>query len=283
MAYATTATLTALNGLRAPRQSGLGDALVQAINDGRLHAGNITANAIRQLGGRDNGLWAQLDRGRRILCGQHELQQYLRSYAPMVGRQWEAFYALSPAYPLRDVSSTERFHVIDHGCGQALGTAHLFDNLRESRLLPRDVASVTLIEPSADALRRAHHIVQAYVPDLPVVCLNQTINAVDLAQMPAAGGNYLHLFSNVLDVPGFDALKMFGWMLETRGTHTVLAVSNDRDRNGGSAQMINLQGHLQALRHAGITVHVNQLHRYHVTMSSGSSPVIAWQLQLEVA
>ena len=278
MSNAAVATVSAVNARRVQPWERPADRLIQAIQSGQLHAGNISLAAIRHLGARDNGLHGQLDHGRRILRGERQLQQYLRSYAPMVQRQWQALYALKPVAP------AGRFHVIDHGCGQGLATAHLFDALDRRLSLSGHVASVTLIEPSADALQRAGHIVRAWAPQLPVTCLNQRIEAVDVSRLPAAGSHYLHLFSNVLDIPGFDPMRVLGWMLDTPGSHTLLAVSHDRHHNGGSLLLRNLHGHLCALRRSGIHLRVNQLHQYQVAMSSGiPAPVIAWQMQLQVA
>ena len=255
------------------------DAIARAIACGQLHSGNISADRIRRLGMADHDARGRLDYGRKILCGQDELGQYLWSYGNMVRRQWHGFFGLHPVRP------ASAFQLADYGCGQGLAMANVLDLAGASERTSL-VQGITLVEPSADALARASTLAGLYLPQLAPNTMNCHIEHVRENPLPySATGQYLHLFSNVLDIASFNPANVLGNLLHIPGQHTLWAVSHNRGFDGGAPLLQHWAGCLdQAARAtAGVQLHHCQLDEYPIAMSNGHSAAIAWQAQWEVA
>lgn len=246
------------------------DAVAMAIGNGALHAGNISAALLRRAGMADHQLKPYLDHGRKVLAGADELAQYLWSYGRMVNSQWAHFFTLHPALPNGEV------HLVDYGCGQGLGMANVLD-----RCLRWQVTGITLVEPSTDALARARAVAGLYLPQVACNAINTRIQHIGANPLPAsAATHYLHLFSNVLDITGFQPDRMLAHILRTPGMHTLWAVSHDRDHHGGT---VLAWQRLQHLASAAPGLQRYQQDNFNVPMSDGRpSPVVAWQIQLTV-
>lgn len=255
------------------------DAIAQAIACGQLHAGNISADAIRRIGMADHDARGRLDYGRKILRGQDELAQYLWSYGNMVRRQWQGFFELQPVHP------NGAFQLADYGCGQGLAMANVLD-LADAAQRPSLVQGITLVEPSADALARASALAGLYLPQLAPHAMNCHIEQVRNNLLPySATGQYLHLFSNVLDIASFNPATLLGNLLHTPGRHTLWAVSHNRGFDGGAPLLQHWAACLAQAAQAteGVQLHQCQLDEYPIAMSSGHTAAIAWQAQWEVA
>lgn len=255
------------------------DAVARAIAMGWLHAGNISADTIRQFGKADHNLRGRLQYGHKILSGQAELGQYLWSYGNMVRNQWQGFFAQQPVVP------GDAFHLVDYGCGQGLAMANVLD-LAKGTPLDNVLTGITLIEPSADALAGARAIARVYAPQVACTALHSRIEHIRDNQLPhASNGQYLHLFSNVLDIASFNPTAVFTSLLRRPGIHTVWAVSHNRDFDGGAPLLRYWADCVtDAVRHQGnVQLHRSQLHAYRIAMSNGQSNVVGWQAQLEVA
>jgi hypothetical protein len=183
---------------------------------------------IKQIAATDHSVWGELGRGRSILDSQQQLDQYLYSYGPMIKSQWDNTF---PSVSLPD----NNLEIIDYGCGQGLASILLFD---EFTSCITNVSKITLIEPSLIALKRAKNILQCYCPEAVIVKTHKLLD--DLNQNDLIFENSaikVHLFSNILDIDGFDSFSLINKIFENEGVHYLLAVSHDRDHNGGSQRL----------------------------------------------
>lgn len=208
------------------------DRVVEAINAGELSSRNISFQYLRSLVGQEKYVWEELDRGRAILSTTDHLDQYLYSYGPMISSQWQTLLdRIQP--PDGSIS------IIDYGCGQGLATMMLLDRFRGE--IADRVVNVVLIEPSLIALDRATHIVGCYLPDSDINSVNKMLDDTNHEELAGPSSNVkVHLFSNILDVEGFDQYTLFSHMFRHSGRHLVLAVGNDRDQHGGSERLKTL-------------------------------------------
>lgn len=170
-------------------------------------------------------VWASLDRGRAVLGSIDQLDQYLRTHGLMIEAQWRFVMARLP-----EVERPARF--IDYGCGQGVAGL-LISEITDGAALT-EATEIYLIEPSAIALARAEVIYRKLCPNATMSLLPKRFDDVISADIAAAvDGSTLHVFSNTLDVEGFDPLRLLGDALR-RGRHTILAVSHDREYPGGT-------------------------------------------------
>jgi hypothetical protein len=187
---------------------------------------------LRSRAGEDRGLHDELLKGRKILVTVTELEQYLYSYGKMICSQWEVFASQLTATP-------EPTSYIDYGCGQGLAGLLLHE-----RLGPDFSASwkrVVLIEPSPAALVRAEAVYRAIAPEAELVCIHKSFDEVVAEDLDGdAGLPRLHIYSNVLDIPGFAHTRLFLQGLAL-GKNTVLAVGNDRNDHGGTAHLLEVE------------------------------------------
>jgi hypothetical protein len=247
------------------------DRIIDAIRNSKISASNISFNNLRGLAARDHGAWNELGRGRSILTSIEQLDQYLYSYGPMTQSQWVAF-APSATIP------SGRYHLADYGCGQGLGCALVFDHFGAH--VRGQVESVVLIEPSSVALMRAAAVVGCYC-DAPVKLVNKKLD--DLSELDVQSNEALHkihVFSNVLDIDGFDHATLFNKIFRTVGTHTVLAVSHDRTFHGGSNRFEHLEAQVKDDKHRDwFSLEASKINRF--TCQNGQ-PAISWKLRVQV-
>lgn len=206
----------------------MSDVILESINTNYINNDNISFNLIRQIGGRNLDIRGQLGYGRNVLSSHDQLDQYLYTYGPMVQSQW--------ANLLSWIELPEgNIEIIDYACGQGLATLLLFDNSRLSR---DNVKIINLIEPSNVAVTRAAGVLARYCPDAVIKTTCKTLDNIEKEDIDiSSDSTKVHLFSNILDVEGFDMVKVFNKALATKGPHLILAVSHDRDHNGGSPRV----------------------------------------------
>jgi hypothetical protein len=198
---------------------------------------------LRKNFGRENGVHNRLDRGRAPLKSTKHLDQYLWSYGPMIKSQWETVSTDLSANP------STPFRLIDYGCGQGVAGLLLSDNLGSGIL--RSAKKIVLVEPSEVALVRAEAIYRHLAPNCPIFCVRKPFD--DLSEddlMSNCDLESLHIFSNVLDINTFDQFRLFEKIL-TKGKHTILAISHDRDHDGGSGRIRELEAEIR--RVAGVS------------------------------
>ncbi len=251
------------------------DRIINAINAGELNTSNVSFSAIKDYG-HDSGhdMWGELGRGRAILSSIDQLDQYLYSYGGMIQGQWDTFLA-GIELPLDDKAVC----ITDYGCGQGLATALLFDNVGPA--LCSKTSKITLIEPSLLALTRAKSIVSIYCPHLEVQTINKKLD--DLIQndlQNCSDATNVHIFSNILDIEGFDTVAVFDKMFKTAGQHIILGVSHDRDFDGGSERIRKLDKWVQNPKHSKwLQIQKSNINEFDCP---NQKPAISWELRLEV-
>lgn len=212
------------------------DLVINAINNKTLTASNLDFKLLRRLAGIDSNRKSELDWGRATILRQDLLNQYLYSYGLMVQRQWE--FIIPETLEMLNTNNGGKVHIFDYGCGQ--GLASLLTLQYITGLLDK-TEKITLIEPSKIALDRAKAILECKVPHAEVYVINKELDELKNNEIIIDKDKMnLHLFSNVLDINTFDYLEVFKKSLEYKGTHYFIAVSPDRNFQGGSPRLESL-------------------------------------------
>jgi hypothetical protein len=149
-----------------------------------------------------------------------------------------------------------------------------------TKLIPH-IQNVVLIEPSQTALTRAGAIVECYCPGNAIFSVNKKLDDLSEDDIQSCRGLHsIHIFSNVLDIGGFDNGTLFTKMFSTKGRHTVLAVSHDRNFEGGSDRFDDLEEQIKDEKHREwYSLESSTITRFN---SGNGQPTISWQLHLEV-
>jgi hypothetical protein len=230
--------------------------------------GNIRFPWLRTALARDHGVKDALDFGHAVVDTTDKLDQYLYTYGPMIQSQWEN---IAPWLAQIDPPAS----LLDYGCGQ--GLAGLLASDLTGRRLFAEVRDIVLIEPSAHALARAVALYARLAPAATVTAIGKRFADVAATDMPAtAAGATLHLFSNTLDLPGFDAPTLLSKTLRP-GHHTILSVSHDRSFNGGTPQLTATKAAVDG----ALTVSRSTLKTF-TCDNPGRSEAIAWLCAFEV-
>lgn len=175
-----------------------------------------------------NGFYEDLNRGVAIIDREELLWQYLWSFGPMHQRKMDM--ALGKLPKLKNLVK-DGFSVVDWGCGQGLATVCLLDFMKARGINALPDRTV-LVEPSALALENAMlHAKLCGIKDaLPVQKLLDDVTPADIETVSAVT---IHLFSNILDVTGFDLKKLAHLIGDyAEGVHYFVCVSpiNGRER-----------------------------------------------------
>ena len=248
------------------------DTIIEAINNSQLSRENISFDKLRHIAGRDNNIWHSLGSGRAILSTNEQLDQYLYSYGPMTKAQWEILLSKASL-------PNGNLHLVDYGCGQGLGSVMLFDYFG-SQLTSR-IKQIKLIEPSAIALYRAKAVVDCYLAGPRANIINKMLDDVTTEEIHMNGSiPVVHLLSNVLDIEGFNHGNLFSKILGNIGRHTVLAVSHDRNFEGGSYRFEQLDRAIKDPKYSGrFKIESSTIQRY---TCGSNKPAISWELRIEV-
>ncbi|WP_299646736.1 hypothetical protein [Sphingomonas bacterium] len=222
----------------------------------------------------DHGLKNTLAFGHAVLDSVPKLDEYLWTYGPMIESQWTKI-----ANVLGTITPPHR--LIDYGCGQGLAGL-LVNDLTDGCLLT-DVAEVVLIEPSALALARAEAIYAKICPEAEITSVGKRFDGLVESDLPPADGQVtLHLFSNTLDVAGFQPLNLLEKTLQP-GRNTIVSVSHDRDFNGGTPQIEMVKATLEHPNMASdLTVIRSELTRL-TCDNPAKSKAVVWLCELEIA
>lgn len=221
----------------------------------------------------EHSLRSSLNYGRAVIDTIPKLDQYLYSYGPMIESQWHCILPL-----LQQLNHPTR--LIDYGCGQGLGGLLLNDVT--SGGITGEVNDVLLIEPSPLALARAVAIYECLFPQASIRTICKRFDDVlDSDTALSRTGHTLHIFSNSLDVTGFDPLTLLGNTLSV-GRHTILAVSHDRNFDGGTPRIESVQSALEAAAaESYLTIHRSTMDRF-VCDNPTQSKGVVWICEFEV-
>jgi hypothetical protein len=208
----------------------MNDKVISKLKDTTDYDENISFDVIRNLASPDVDVWDQVGRGRAILETQDQLNQYMHSYGPMVKSQW---IVVLNALELGD----NKLEIIDYGCGQGLASVLFLDKFYKTH--KKSILKITLIEPSSLALQRAKEILNCYSRTLLLSDINKKLDDVTDKELETGINNTkIHLFSNILDIDGFDVFDLFNKILGgSRGMHKFIAVSHNRGFAGGTQRL----------------------------------------------
>lgn len=177
-----------------------------------------------------NTLWRDLNRGTVVINREELLWQYLYSYGNM--HQQKMAMALE-RIPRLQRALADGYSVIDWGCGQGLATVCLLDHLRAMGIdsLPEQTI---LVEPSELAVENARLHVGLYgIDDARMV--RKLLDDVREEDIETDSPVTIHLFSNILDVKGFDLKRLARLIGDgARGEHYFVCVS---PINAGSGRL----------------------------------------------
>ena len=150
-------------------------------------------------------LYQELRRGVGILDDEDHLDMYLHSFGKMHKEKMNS--ALSFLPQTVDLTSDE-IEVFDWGCGQGTATLCLLDYISEKKIQHK-IKRITLVEPSAPALKRACDIIRCYpvAQSIEIRAVNKEFDALSDADVNLYYTRALHIFSNILDVTAFDLGK----------------------------------------------------------------------------
>lgn len=173
-------------------------------------------------------LYSELRRGVAVIDREELLWQYLWSYGLMHQSKMEL--AFSRLHELRDIVS-ERFSVVDWGCGQGLATMCLLDHLKREGIDAAPEQTI-LVEPSELALENARlHVGLAGISEPRLV--RKYLDDVLEEDVETDSAVTIHLFSNILDVTGFDLMRLARLIGDNAtGKHLFVCVSplNGREK-----------------------------------------------------
>lgn len=151
---------------------------------------------------KDDDIFRSLERGVKVLTYEEQLLAYIYSYGRM------HFAKLQAALKCIDKFDSTNIEIIDWGCGQALATISLLEDVK-NRSQYLAVNSVTLIEPSELALKRAALHTQKFDNAVRVRTVNKDLDSVTTEDFVTQQQTLkIHLFSNILDIDFFSMSKL---------------------------------------------------------------------------
>ncbi|MDD6088965.1 MAG: helicase-related protein [Desulfovibrionaceae bacterium] len=169
----------------------------------------------------------ELHHGTHPLSSSEALDCYLAAYGEMHSVKLEFAFQFFPKYEL-----TSPFEVYDWGAGQGLASVEFLHFLKKSnRPMP---SRLTLIEPSEAALGRARRNIEDFLSAetrirtlakmLPSERENPYPGEIDDSLFSDNYSIIVHLFSNVLDVPGINLKKMAEYIASVQAMHYIVCV-----------------------------------------------------------
>lgn len=168
-----------------------------------------------------NALYRELKRGTAVIDREELLWQYLWSYGRM--HQSKILMALDKLPDLTDILK-RGYSIIDWGCGQGLATVCLLDYI-SSKGIELQPELTILIEPSKLAIENALLHIGLYGLD-KVQSITKYLDDVSEDDIETDTPVTIHLFSNILDVEGFELKRLANLIgSNARGTHYFLCVS----------------------------------------------------------
>jgi hypothetical protein len=182
---------------------------------------NIKFSDIRQIAVNNCSLHSSLEnRGVPPLKTERELFIYLKCFGNM-----HLAKIMSALKVVPFISIGNEFEIIDWGCGQALATMAVFEYLSNS--ISRIESSVTLIEPSPLALRRAALHTTVFCPTAKIKTVCKYFDGIlpkEIATNPEKVK--IHLFSNILDIELFSLQNLKSLISQTqKGINYFICVS----------------------------------------------------------
>ena len=216
-------------------------------------------------------VWGELDRGRAIPETLDQLNYYWQSHVPMIKSQWENVFKNCRVDPCdKDVE------IIDYGCRDGLATLLFLEKFYSD--FKKGISKIKLIEPSSLALKRARIISQRYSPN--IVHINKKLDDLETKDLETDQSLWkIHLFSNILDIDDFDLSTLFNEIIKSKGDHTFLAVSHDRNFKGGTPRLEHIYRAFTETKCDHLKI--NSSNKIYFDCSNGS-PAICFIIDLKV-
>lgn len=167
----------------------------------------VAKNYVMSLSENDrNELYSSLNHGVNLLNSDAQMRCYLYSFGRMHQAKIE-----ETLNNIKNVINFKEYdiQIVDWGCGQGLATICLFDFFKTKNISLDFIKKVVLIEPSLMALERAETHVEAYLNNTSLIkTCNKFLNDVTEDDIASEQQITIHLFSNILDIPSIDLLKL---------------------------------------------------------------------------
>lgn len=150
--------------------------------------------------------YPELNHGVSLLQSEEALCCYMAAYGEMHAIKCMTVFR---AFPFDKIGN---FEIIDWGCGQGIGTI-CFAEMLKARGKLHLLRKVTLIEPSKAALDRAQCNVNIVTDGIARIVpvdefLPGTNNIDGIKSISYEYSTVIHIFSNILDVPNIDLVKL---------------------------------------------------------------------------
>ena len=218
-------------------------------------------------------VWGELDRGRAIPETLDQLNYYWQSHVPMIKSQWENVFK-----NCRVDSCDKDVEIIDYGCRDGLATLLFLEKFYSD--FKKGISKIKLIEPSSLALKRARIISQRYSPN--IVHINKKLDDLETKDLETDQSLWkIHLFSNILDIDDFDLSTLFNEIIKSKGDHTFLAVSHDRNFKGGTPRLEHIYRAFTELKWDRLKVNWSDKMEF-ICSNSSQSPAICFIINLKV-
>lgn len=159
---------------------------------------DVARRYIQSIGDPDE-LYFRLQRGEAIIDDEQLLYKYLVSFG--FKHKIKLFSAYDEIF---GKIQSEKFDIVDWGCGQGTATTALLDYAKQKNTL-LNIENITLIEPSSLALSRALlHIDILKQKKYKINPVNSDLDCLNAEDLQIKSTNRtLHLFSNILDIENF--------------------------------------------------------------------------------
>ncbi len=173
--------------------------------------------------------WNKMAHGLAILSEENTLLTYFAFYGG--SHYYKLLYLLDELFSdLTQLQIDVNIEIIDYGSGQALGTTCLLDYLTQNSLTNITIDTITLIEPSEIALSRGilhiNHL-SLNSSKINIKSINKQLQHLNKDDLYTSNKNIkLHIFSNILDVRGFEINNLANTIRESQsGINYFLCVS----------------------------------------------------------
>ena len=161
-------------------------------------------NVGRYLEVRNDLVYNSLNHGIAILQKEEQLLGYIYSYGK------KHFSKMINAYQFLDnILFNSDIDIIDWGCGQGIATMIYLEELNKKRS-EQEINSITLIEPSEIALKRAALHVFKFTRANNMIGINKDLDSLIIDDLKTEENKRvkLHLFSNILDIEDISLTKL---------------------------------------------------------------------------
>ena len=148
-------------------------------------------------------LYHDLKRGTGILDDDAHLNMYLRCFGKMHQAKLNVGFDCFPG--MASIFEDE-LEIYDWGCGQGTATICLLDYLKKKNISHK-ICDISLIDPSKHATQRACDVISCYSGAPQIRQINKGFDDLASDDFEVSRRKKLHLFSNILDVEGFDLAR----------------------------------------------------------------------------